>query len=145
MKNSENKKAGNITRVGVYGIVMQKKQLLLIRQTRGFYAGKLDFPGGGIEFSESPEQALRREFAEEVAMEFDSLKLVDNLTITLDVPKTSWSEQYLFYQIGMIYKVKGCRLIETEKLGEFQHIWTNPITLSEETCSNLLWKWKMMQ
>ena len=46
---------------------MDEKKTLLIRQKRGPYAGKLDFPGGGIEFGESPEQALRREFAEEVA------------------------------------------------------------------------------
>jgi 8-oxo-dGTP pyrophosphatase MutT (NUDIX family) len=78
--------------------------LLVVRQKRGPYAGKLDFPGGGIEFGESAELALRREFSEEVAMEFDSLQLIDNLTATVDVLSTSsnepWEEiRYFFLQI----------------------------------------------
>lgn len=133
-----------IIRTGVYGVVMEEGKILVVRQKRGPYAGKLDFPGGGIEFGESAEQALRREFAEEVAMEFDSLQLVDNLTATVDVPKTPSSEPYLFYQIGMIYRVNGCRLIKDVK-GDLQHFWIDLTVLSEGECSKLLWKWRMMQ
>ena len=131
--------------LGVYGVVMDEGKMLVVRQKSGPYAGKLDFPGGGIEFGESAEQALRREFAEEVAMEFDSLQLIDNLTATVDVPSTPSNEPYLFYQIGMIYRVNGCRLIKGEKLGDLQHIWIDLMALSEGQCSKLLWKWRMMQ
>lgn len=135
-----------ITRTGVYGIAMDDGKILAVRQQRGPYAGKFDFPGGGIEVGESPEQALRREFIEEVAMEFDSMQLIDNLTATVDVPETpSCPSPYLFFQIGMIYRVNGCRLIKDEKQGELQHVWIDPKALSEEECSKLLWKWKMMQ
>jgi 8-oxo-dGTP pyrophosphatase MutT (NUDIX family) len=134
-----------ITRTGVYGVVMDEGKMLVVRQKRGPYAGKLDFPGGGIEFGESAEQAMQREFAEEVAMEFDSLQLIDNLTATVDVPKTPSSEPYVFYQIGMIYRVNGCRLLKGEKPGDLQHIWIDLRALSEEQCSKLLWKWRMMQ
>lgn len=134
-----------ITRIGVYCVVTDGSKILAVRQQRGPYAGKLDFPGGGIEFGESAEQAMRREFAEEVAMEFDSLQLIDNLTVTVDVPSTPSNEPYLFYQIGMIYQVNGCRLIKDEKLGDLQRVWIDLMALSEGECSKLLWKWRMMQ
>lgn len=129
-----------ITRTGVYGVVLNEEKLLVIRQKRGPYAGKFDFPGGGIEFGESAEQALRREFAEEVAMEFDSMQLIDNLTATIDVPGTPSNEPYVFHQIGMIYRVNGCRLSKDEQQGGLQHVWIAPEVLSHEQCSLLLWK-----
>ncbi len=134
-----------VTRIGVYGVVKDNGKILTVQQQRGPYAGKLDFPGGGIEFGESAEQAMRREFSEEVAMEFDSLQLINNLTVTVDVPMTLSNEPYLFHQIGMIYRVNGCRLLIGEKLGDLQHIWIDLMTLSEGKCSKLLWKWRMMQ
>lgn len=129
-----------ITRIGVYGIAIEEGKMLAVRQKRGPYAGKLDFPGGGIEFGESADNALRREFSEEVGMEFDSLQLIDNLTATVDVSRTPAGETYLFYQIGMIYRVHGCRLIEDKQPGDLPYIWIDPKTLSEERCSPLLWK-----
>lgn len=129
-----------ITRTGVYGVAMEKGKILAVRQKRGPYAGKLDFPGGGIEFGESAEQALRREFAEEVAMEFDSMELIDNLTAIADVPRTSSNEPYLFYQIGMIFRVKGCRLIKEGQQGDLEYVWIEPESVSQEKCSLLLWQ-----
>ena len=129
-----------ITRTGVYGVVVDEGKLLVVRQKRGPYAGKFDFPGGGIEFGESAELALRREFSEEVGMEFDSIQLIDNLTATVDVHKTPSSEPYLFFQIGMIYRVNDCRWIKDEKQGDLHRIWIEPNGLSQEKCSSLLWQ-----
>jgi ribosomal protein S18 acetylase RimI-like enzyme len=129
-----------ITRMGVYGVAVEDGKILLIEQNRGPDSGKLGFPGGGIEFGESAEQALCREFVEEVAMAFDSLILLDNLTVTIDVSKTSLHEQYTFYQIGMIYRVEGLQSLKNEEQGELQYIWVDPKTLSEERCSSLLWQ-----
>lgn len=123
------------TRTGVYGVAIKEGHMLLIWQKNGPYAGKLDFPGGGIEFGETPEQTLRREFVEEVAMEFDSLQLIDNLTVTFDAPSTS------FFHIGMIYRVDTCRPMQKLNAPELQHTWVDPNTLSEEQCSPLLWKY----
>lgn len=139
----------NITRIGVYGVIMSNdnKQMLLIRQYRGPYAGKFDFPGGGIEFGESPEEALRRELIEEVAMECDSLQLIENLTAVVDVPRTASCGSYLFYQIGMLYRVHGCRSItchghgQGEGESEMQPLWVDLRILSENECSALLWKY----
>ena len=51
--------------VGAYGIVIRDGAVLLIRKARGPYKGMFDLPGGGIEFGEKAEDAVRREFLEE--------------------------------------------------------------------------------
>jgi 8-oxo-dGTP pyrophosphatase MutT (NUDIX family) len=54
-------------RHGVIAVVIQNGKLLLIRRSQYVIApGKLCFPGGGIEPGETPEQALVREFREEL-------------------------------------------------------------------------------
>jgi mutator protein MutT len=118
-------------RTGVYGVAMNEGKMLLIRQKSGPYAGKFDFPGGGIEFGETPEQALHREFKEELGMEFDSLQLIDNLTAAIEG----------FFQVGMIYRVEDCR--SNEKQGSHECFWLDPHQLLQENCSKLLWKYRM--
>ncbi|CDZ79865.1 nucleoside triphosphate pyrophosphohydrolase [Candidatus Rubidus massiliensis] len=134
-----------VTRLGVYGVSIKDGNILLVYQKKGPYAGKLDFPGGGIEFGESPEQALRREFVEEVAMDFNSLQLIENITTTVKVPLSSSNQAYTFFHIGMIYQVSGCRCIEKHTVGELNHVWTNPNTLAQDQCSSLLWKFLQKQ
>lgn len=131
-----------VTRLGVYGVLIKHGNILLVQQMKGLYAGKLDFPGGGIEFGESPELTLRREFAEEVAMEFDSLQLIDNLTARIHVPRVLSSEPYDFFHIGMLYRVTGCKSIKEQASHELKHIWTDPKALVKDQCSSLLWKYK---
>ncbi len=140
LKKSLDETLKKITRTGVYGVVVDEGKLLVIRQKRGPYAGKFDLPGGGMEFGESAEQTLRREFVEEVAMEFDSMHLIDNLTATIDVPSSPSNEPYVFHQIGMMYRVNGYRLIKNAQQGDLQHVWIEPEALSSEKCSQLIWK-----
>lgn len=130
-----------VTRVGVYGIAIKDSTMLLIRQKKGPFSGKFDFPGGGIEFGETPEKTLRRELMEEVGMEFDSMELVDNLTATIDVPKSNLHESYLFFQIGMIYHLEGFRFLHGDAVHELQPIWIDPRTLLKDQCSSLLWEY----
>ncbi len=130
-----------ITRIGVYGVIMNQRKMLLIRQQKGPYAGKLDFPGGGIEFGETVEQALRRELTEEVSMVFDRCHLIDNLTTTVDILQPH--KAAIFYQIGMIYRIDGCRPIN-EGQTELESLWVDPMTLQEEHCSRLLWKYRTL-
>ncbi len=77
-------------------------------------------------------------------MEFDSLQLIDNLTAKINVPATSFSKFYVFFHIGMIYRIDGCRSIRGQMLQELQHIWIDPKSLSKDQCSNLLWKYKQI-
>lgn len=131
-----------VTRLGVYGVSIKDGNILLVQQKKGPYADKLDFPGGGVEFGESPEQVLRREFVEEVSMEFDSLRLIDNLTVRINVPADSSSEAYEFFHIGMIYRIDGCRSTREQVQQELNYIWIDPQTLSKDQCSCLLWEYR---
>lgn len=54
---------------GVYGRILIDSRLLLVRKTRGPYAGLLDAPGGSPEPDESREATLIRELREELNAE----------------------------------------------------------------------------
>jgi len=129
-----------ITRIGVYGVVEANGKLLLVIQKKGPFKGKYDFPGGGIEFGETADEALRREFMEEVASDFDHATPLNNLTATVDVPKSEKQEAYCFYQIGMLYQITGLKPLESNEIEYLQNHWIDLKTLTEEQCSSLLWK-----
>lgn len=102
----------SLTRIGAYGVVIESDKILLVTQVSGFYKGKFDLPGGGIEFGESIEEALRREFAEEVGMTFESAASIGNWTNVHEAPKGDEFAAYAFYQIGLIYKPSGLKPIQ---------------------------------
>lgn len=93
-----------VTRVGAYGVALAEKNILLVHKgPHGCYRGLFDLPGGGIETGETPEQALRREFLEEVGMTFDKMHLLDNLSHTFEVMDEE--PNFIFHQFGHIYIV----------------------------------------
>jgi 8-oxo-dGTP diphosphatase len=106
-----------ISRTGVYGIAIHQGNILMVEQQQGLFAGKFDLPGGGIEFGETPEQALKREFHEEVSGTFDSQSLFDNVSATTQMP------DYSFHQIGLIYKITGLKLHKRERGEGFNYSW----------------------
>ncbi|MBN1908622.1 MAG: NUDIX domain-containing protein [Pirellulales bacterium] len=62
-------------RRGVIGIVVREGSLLVIRRSREVVAPRTYcFPGGGIEGNETEEEALRREFQEELAVDVRPLR-----------------------------------------------------------------------
>lgn len=63
--------------LGAYGLIIKDNQILLIKKFGGPYDGKLDLPGGTIEFYERPEDALKRELMEEVGIEVVDYHLFD--------------------------------------------------------------------
>ncbi len=63
--------------LGAYGLIVQDGKILLIKKNGGPYDGKLDLPGGTIEFCERPEEALKKELLEEVGISVKSYELVD--------------------------------------------------------------------
>lgn len=52
----------------VAAVIVENDQVLCTRRNYGEFAGKWEFPGGKIESGESPEAALKREIAEELAL-----------------------------------------------------------------------------
>ncbi len=122
-----------ISRTSVYGLARQDGKLLLIKQQKGPHAGRFDFPGGGIEHGETIEEALRREFREEVAMTFDSMHLEKNLTANTQGINEK-GESYLLHQIGMIYSVTNPTLLQ-DQIPEMEFFWIDPTQLSEKDAS----------
>lgn len=69
--------------IGTYGLIIKENKILLIKKNGGPYDGKLDLPGGSIEFNEKIEEALIRELDEEVGIEITDYKLFDVVTTNI--------------------------------------------------------------
>ena len=92
--------------IGCYGIVYNDfGEVLLIKKARGAYKGTYDLPGGGIEYGESAEETLKREFKEETGIDISSFELRQIVTnyIVWDIDK-SYKED--LQHIAIIYNVK---------------------------------------
>lgn len=72
-----------IKHIGAYGLVLKGAQILLIKKKSGPYAGKLDLPGGTIEFGERPKDTLVREVQEETGLEVINCSLFDADSVLL--------------------------------------------------------------
>ena len=70
--------------LGAYGLIIKDEKILLIKKHGGPYDGKLDLPGGTIEFCERPEDALKRELLEEVGIVVKDFKLFDANSISFE-------------------------------------------------------------
>ena len=55
----------------VAGVLIEDNRVLLARHTYGSGKGKLIVPGGYVDFEETPQAALKREFFEEVGIEVE--------------------------------------------------------------------------
>ena len=130
----------NISRVGVYGVVRDDHKMLLVVQATGTYANRFDLPGGGIEFGETIEQALHREFLEEIGMDFESMKPMQNLTVQVEMPSKEGWPSYTFHQIGLIYSVKGLHALGTGQKGSLKHEWVDIRTLQKDAVSPFAWE-----
>ena len=85
--------------LGVYGLIIEDDKILLIKKANGPYKGKLDLPGGSIEFGEKPEDTLKREIEEETGIMIDKYTLFDaNSVINLYL---NIKEQHM----GIFYKI----------------------------------------
>ena len=90
--------------LGAYGLVIKDGKILLIKKFRGPYDGKLDLPGGTIEFQDRPEDALKREFLEETGINIKEYTLFDSDSVCL-----SWihnNQQIRTHHIGIFYLIK---------------------------------------
>lgn len=125
-----------ILRVGVYGIVRLENKLLVITQERGPYKDRFDLPGGAIEFGETPEEALKREFVEEAGMEFKSCSLLTNLSHVQNVPSINEKPPFIFHQIGLIYTVSELHNLNIK--GCLNYSWIDILTLKKEKISPFL-------
>ena len=70
--------------LGTYGLIIKEEKILLIKKNGGPYDGKLDLPGGTIEFCERPAETLKRELMEEVGIEIKEFELFDADSVSFD-------------------------------------------------------------
>ena len=98
--------------IGAYGVLIRNEKMALILKSRGGYKGKLDLPGGGIEHSETPIEALCREVMEEAGLKVLSYQLLDVVTnnITWNMTKDTIENLHHF---GILYIVKACGKLKT--------------------------------
>lgn len=90
--------------VGAYGLAIADDHVLLIKKGRGPYTGSWDLPGGGIEFGESPEDAVRRELTEETGLSAEGVELigVEHKRLIHSLPS---GEEEDLQHIGIIYRI----------------------------------------
>jgi len=94
-----------IKHIGVYGLLVKDNKILLIKKCGGPYDGKLDLPGGSIEFNESIEEALIREFKEEVGIDILDYKLFD--VVSTNVKWIHKNEDLETKHIAILYKINN--------------------------------------
>jgi len=92
--------------VGAYGILINENKILLIKKSRGAYRGMYDFPGGGIEFNERIEEALKREFIEETGVILDNFSFLDYNEHFCDY-LSEGGENRSLHHIAFYFKVFG--------------------------------------
>ncbi|HEY3367337.1 MAG TPA: NUDIX hydrolase [Symbiobacteriaceae bacterium] len=92
------------TRIGAYGLCLRDGRVLLIDKAKGPFTGMLDLPGGGIEFGETPEEAVVREFMEEtgVVVAVESILGAYSKHFQFEGPR-GWLD---FHHLGFFYRVQ---------------------------------------
>lgn len=106
-------------RTGAYGLIIQEGQILLVRQTSGPHCDLWHLPGGGIEFSETPLQALHRELLEEAAIETKDPVFLTILSHHGE--NKACIEPYRYHYIGIIYRLHS--VIPTAHIPEDEAKW----------------------
>ena len=91
--------------IGSYGLIIDNDKILLIKKVGGPYDGKLDLPGGTIEWGEKPEETLIRELEEEVGIKVTSFELFDGNSITFEWEHKGELQQG--HHIGFFYKINS--------------------------------------
>lgn len=93
----------NVSHLGAYGLIIYDDKIVLIKKANGPYKGKLDLPGGTIEYGEAPEQAVIRELQEEVGIDVKKMSLYDANSVLIEWMHHEELEQ--IHHIGIFYKI----------------------------------------
>ncbi len=104
--------------LGAYGLIIKDEKIVLIKKVGGPYNGKLDLPGGTIEWGETPEQTLIRELNEEVGIDVIKYELFDANSIVFEWIHKEELERG--HHLGIFYKVLDYNneLLEDIKIDE---------------------------
>ena len=125
------------THVGAYGVIIKDNKIILVKKARGGYKGKLDLPGGGIEHTELPEEALKREIMEEAGINIANYKLLDVVATNIkwEMEPNLWED---LHHIGILYTVDTNELFlknEADGLDSNGANWYNIAELNKKELS----------
>ena len=127
--------------VGAYGILIRDGKIALVKKARGGYKGKYDLPGGGIEHTETPIEALHREMMEEVEGTVIKEELLDATSANIKwLMEENVTED--LHHIGILYLVdiKEENLkIDADGLDSDGAVWLPIEELNEEQLSPFAW------
>ncbi|NTU66646.1 MAG: NUDIX domain-containing protein [Candidatus Moranbacteria bacterium] len=97
-------------------------------------SGKWDFPGGGVEFSERCEDALKREIKEEYDIEIEIIELLDVVSHILHEEKQHWvSPSYIAKITSGEPKIMEPEKCEEIKWIELKDIDSDSLTLTSQS------------
>ncbi len=126
-----------IQRYGAYGLYIDKGHILLTVKKKGPYTGLLDLPGGGIEWWETPEEALVREFKEEIALHIQQSHLLTVATYRGSYSPPEGEEQYLFHHIAICYHVEEVSEL-SDCIPEEEFVWLPLKTIQESAITPIV-------
>jgi 8-oxo-dGTP pyrophosphatase MutT (NUDIX family) len=92
------------TYISVYAPIVLDGRALLAYNRQGPYRGTWGLPGGGIEFGETPDDAMRRELWEEVGVQAETAALYDvhSSRTLFEREPDLWID---FHHIALLYRV----------------------------------------
>lgn len=126
-------------RIGVCGILMLDKKIVVIKKARGPYKGKYDLPGGKIEEGESHEEALKREFLEETGLTISVDKFIDTNEVHSKYLNDKGEDREL-YHTGYFYfvsLVSGDLKVEADGEDSLGAVWLDIDSLNEDNTSKI--------
>ena len=122
---------------GVYGIIRQGNQILVIRKARGPYTGLYDLPGGSPEADETPEQTVAREIKEETNCDLISCTNKREKTIFFSQFTKASCEVGCLQHTGILFDVKvaGEPSTRGDGLDSDGAVWMDINTLSDQNAT----------
>jgi ADP-ribose pyrophosphatase YjhB (NUDIX family) len=79
--------------------------ILVINKAKGPYKGRYDLPGGGVEFGESPADAVVREFLEETGMSVVVKEIVGAFSRVSKFVSDTGTQLVELHHMGFLYQV----------------------------------------
>ena len=129
------------THVGAYGILIRDGKIALVKKARGGYKGKYDLPGGGIEHTETPIEALHREMMEEIEGTVIKEELLDVTSTNIKwLMEENVTED--LHHIGILYLIdikEETLKIDADGLDSAGAVWMPIEELQEEQLSPFAW------